>query len=339
MDLNKFSPDLELPLLNNDFMFLLIEEAIIKTLIYADLFDYPLTENEIYKRLIVEDNNTNIKRQFKKDILFLDFKDRSKIKEIIRNSKFITKKKKLYCLKGREKIIAVRKERERFSQKKIEKARRISAFLKIIPTVKLIGISGALAINNADLEDDIDLVVVSSAKRLWITRFLTTFLIELLGKRRHPQDRDVRDKFCLNMYFDENYLAIPKIKRDLYCAYEVLQMKVIYSKDNTYQKFLFLNNWVTKFLPNFKKIENLKENKKDKKRNSFASYFNFFIGQFFNLLEYFLQKLQIWYMSKNRTKELITKGIIGFHPHDARIWILNNYQNRLKEYKLNLVQY
>jgi len=37
-------------------------------------------------------------------------------------------------------------------------------------------------------------------------------------------------------------------------------------------------------------------------------------------------------MRKKRTTEVVSDGIIRFHPQDARNWILKAYKKRLKNY-------
>lgn len=212
-----------------------MESAIIITLCYHDLFDYPLTLKETHHFLI------NKKTSF------------SKIQLIIKKMPQINSAGNFYFLTGRKEIIKTRQRRKKISQRKLIIARQISRYLRLIPSIKLIVVTGAVAIDNARKDDDIDLFIITSAERLWLTRILVVSLIELLGKRRHPQDLNPVDKICLNIFLDENHLALPKSKHNLFSAHEIVQMKVIYQKDNLYQKFLKSNQWLKKFLPNWKR--------------------------------------------------------------------------------------
>ncbi len=40
--------------------------------------------------------------------------------------------------------------------------------------------------------------------------------------------------------------------------------------------------------------------------------------------------VQLKYMAKKRTTEVVEKGRLRFHPQDARTWVLPEYQKRLK---------
>lgn len=204
-------------------------KAILSTLAYADIFDYPLTKKEISRFLISESPQKLI--TLPDDIGYKDG---------------------FYFLKGREKIVAIRKKREEFSRQKLNIALRVASWLKLIPTIKMIGITGALAMNNAGGDDDIDLLIVTGENRLWLTRLLATAIVELVASRRRPKDKIFRDKICLNMFLDERYLAVPKKERDLFTAHEVCQLRPIYGKNGIYKKFLEKNLWVKKYLPNWK---------------------------------------------------------------------------------------
>jgi hypothetical protein len=211
----------------------------LKTLAYADVFDYPLTAPEIWKFLITEKRIDP--ERFLREILEM----RGEKKQVVTDGPF-------FCLPGRKKIIALRKKRQRWSQKKLKIARRVAKWLKLIPWIKMIAVTGNLAMENSDRGDDIDLLVVMTKNRLWLTRFFTVLLVELVSHRRRPGDKEAKDKICLNMFLDETHLAVPKKERDLFSAHEVCQLKVIWEKDNLYQKFLKKNQWIKEFLPNWR---------------------------------------------------------------------------------------
>lgn len=206
-----------------------VSKAILRTIAYADIFDYPLTGPEIRKFLISEAPQ--------------------KIPDLLQG---VAQTNGLYFLKGREKTVAIRRKREQWSREKMKIAQRVTGWLKLIPTIKMVAVTGALAMNNADRNDDIDLLIVTSRNRLWLTRLLTVLLVELVSSRRHPGDKVVTDKICLNMFLDEDYLAVPKKERDLFSGHEVCQLKPLWDKDHCYQKFSEANLWSKKFLANWK---------------------------------------------------------------------------------------
>lgn len=292
-----------------------LREAILKAIIYADIFDYPLKVEEIQKWLIGYKTSSSLS-----------------ISNQVENIESIQKKQDYYFMKGRESIVIIRNKREDYSQKRILIAQRVAKLLSYIPTIKLIGITGALAMNNTRKDDDIDLFIISSHNFLWTTRFFATFFVEMIGNRRHPADLNTNNKICLNMFMDEKHLAIRRKERDLFSAHEVIQMKLLWEKDNTYKKFLSANKWVKKYLPNAYNQLALAIKPKDTSEVAEG-----LLGRWRNqqsVLENFLKNIQLWYMNKRRTTEVIKEGMIRFHIHDARKWILQKYYERQKELNL-----
>lgn len=208
-----------------------MRKAILKTLVYADIFDYPLREKEIKKYLICP-KEVNC--------------------QIIREDKLIKQKQGYFYLKGREKIIAIRKKRKIYSEKKLEIAYQAANWLKLIPWIKMVGLTGALAMENVKDDDDIDFLIISAKKRLWLTRLLTVLLIELVAKRRRPDDKKFKDKICLNMFLDEGRLTLPENERNLFSSHEICQLKVLWQKKGVYKKFISKNRWLKKYLANWK---------------------------------------------------------------------------------------
>jgi hypothetical protein len=208
------------------------KKAVLKTLAYADIFDYPLKEEEITKFLIA-DSPLSLK-----------------IDQELKKSSLISKKGDFYFLKGRETIVSLRQKRKKQSQKKMKIAKKVATWLKLIPTIKMIAITGALAMENSDQEDDIDFLLVTNKNRLWFSRGLVVIFLRLTGFYRRPNQ--IKNKICPNMFLDEDHLSLPKKERDLFSAHEVCQLKLLWDKDQTYQQFIKKNLWVKQFLPNWK---------------------------------------------------------------------------------------
>lgn len=276
-----------------------IKENILKTLVYADIFDYPLIKEEIWRFFICEKPVSQ--KELEKFLVSFDSSHG------------------FYYLKKREHIISKRKIKEKESQKKLQIAKRIASLLGFIPSVLLIGVSGNLSMKNAEKKDDIDIFVITKSGTLWGTRLLLVLFLKILGKHRGKQDRHVENKICINMLIDETAMAIPSYRRNLYTAHEVVQMKPIFERHNMYNKFIAANAWVRKFLPNT--LEMKKVRYEDRKVN------NIF------LLEWIAKKVQLWYMKKNITTEVVSDTILAFHPMDYTGVVLRKYNERVKQYE------
>lgn len=288
------------------------EQSILKTLLYADIFNFPLKKNEIWRFLITD-------RKINSNLLF---------KNISSINKFIEVKDDYFFIKGKSRLTNLRRKREKESLKKLLKARAIIEKISFIPTIKLIGISGALSMKNSDEDDDIDLFVISKKGFAWTTRFMLVLILILLRSYRHKNSKIFADKICLNMILDEENILFKKNNQNLYTAHEIVQLIPVLDKGNVYQKFISKNNWIKKYLANFyipKKYIITKEN-----------LFNNLIVIILKIifLEEILKFIQIKYMEKNITKEIIEKGFLAFHPFDYNAYVLSVYKKNLKKYKI-----
>jgi len=287
-----------------------MEKAILKTLIYADIFDYPLKAWEIHKWLIGPPAGRAGRKATLRQI-------EGALARLIKKRK-INAKKGYYFFPRRDSLIAKRLRKQEQSTRYLRKARFLVQVLKLIPWIKLVGISGGLAMDNAQESDDIDLFIITAKNRLWISRFLALGLLSLTGQRRKvgASDKKIAGKLCLNILLEEDRLAQPN--KDIYLAHEVLQMKVLWQRDGIYQKYLEDNSWALRFLPNW--IGNSRE-KARKSKNSHNTILNVF--------ENLAKKFQLKIMQEPKGMERIENGALYFHPNDCRPEILKQYKSRI----------
>lgn len=279
------------------------------TLIYADIFDYPLKAYEIHKWLI------------KKQTLLQSLQ---KSLDKLKQEKKIEEYKTYYFLPKRKQLVIKRIKNAGLSKKLIIKAKIITQILRIIPWIKLVGISGGLAIENACKKDDIDIFVITAKNRLWLVRLFSILL--LTPFRRTKNSKDVAGKFCLNIFIDEDNLAQ---RKDLYTAHEILQMRVIWEKDGMYRRFLEENEWAFRILPNWttRQIQSARfarrakckvQNSKDKS---------------LDILENLAKWLQLRIMQKAQGMERISDSALYFHPQDCRQRVLDEYRLTVLKYR------
>lgn len=283
------------------------KKAVLATLAYADVFHYPLSFSEIFRYLISE-------KKFPENIL----------KKTLCAIPNVFEKDGLYCFSDRTMLTKVRQVRDKASKEKMKKAKRVTKLISLLPTISLIGISGAVAMGNATADDDIDFFIITKTNTLWFTRFFIRMLLTLVGSARTRNNACVRDKVCLNMMLDESALSFPKARQSLYVAHEIVQMKPIFVRNNMYQLFLASNRWVKQYMPHAIDIK-----KKESRAPSIS------ISQYLNIysipLEFLAQKFQLWYM-KARTREIVTRHFLAFHPRDYEYEIMEAYKRRIKKY-------
>lgn len=191
------------------------------------------------------------------------------------------------------------KKKEIFKKKKkinpfsAEKEKMAKIFLEPVfrlPFIYFVGLTGSVSANNAKNDDDIDIFIITSPHTLWVARPVILLYLELIKKRRKRSTNiyNQKDLICSNLWIDASNLTLPKNKRNLYTAHEVLQVLPIYDKNDTYYRFVQSNLWVKKYLANAYSKKNKKQ-KQPKVRISLAIFLIplngiMFLLQFFFML-------------------------------------------------------
>lgn len=282
-----------------------IEESIIKTLAYFDIFDYPLTIAEIKKYCPKTLKMSN--EEFHGTILGIPI---------------IQEANSFFYFLGRSEIISKRTERNDISIQKFGKARVVANILSKIPTIEYIGVSGSLSMNNSTSSDDIDLFFITTKKTMWITRFMVNVALILLRQKRAKHTTNARDKICPNMFVDSGRLKLPKNRANLYTAHEIIQLRTLYEKNNMHAFFMNANKWAQNYLPNIE-IPVFKERAK----NKFSRIFHLFAS--FEKLFFLSQKM---YMRKTAKNETVLPKLAMFHPVNKEKVILDLYDIKAEKY-------
>jgi hypothetical protein len=118
-------------------------------------------------------------------------------------------------------------------------ARSYGGVIARLPFVRMIAVTGSLAVDNAEAGDDVDYLIVTAPGRLWLTRTLVMAVVRFAALRGVT--------LCPNYLISESALALPQ--RDVYTARELAQMAPVTGFD-TYDRMLAANEWYTAFLPN-----------------------------------------------------------------------------------------
>lgn len=257
------------------------------SVVYHDIFDYPLTKADLKKWLVSKKAAGSVKKNVD-----------------------VVEKEGFYFVKEKSDIIKRRVLNEKYSKEKLGKALKLLSKLSVIPTIDFVGITGALAMLNADERSDIDALIITKKSTLWTTRLVT--LLYLKAKRvdvRRFNEAKPKDKLCLNIWISQDGLSWPKNRRNIFTAHEILQIIPVINKNKTFERFLLANKWVLDYWPKALLIDmDSKHNKRYKK-----SILSIAIGAF---IEPILQRAQLFYMRNKRTKELVETNRAFFHPVD-----------------------
>ena len=297
-----------------------MEKEITSVLKFFSFFEYCPNFDEIYTYLSKKTSKIALKRAL------LNLERQNKIKIIYITENFIKYTLVEYSSPGRviprskttrdlAKSGTVRHLTKRvlISKNKL-KNWKFKAYVKLIslfPQIKLVGLSGSISMMSATTDDDIDLFIITSKNRLFTGRFLALLTAYIMGLKRGIGQHKAPNKVCLNLFFDESTLQVPKIKMTKFVGHEVLQMKPIVIKGDIYERFLKENIWVFKLFPNAETVLKLKI-----KKLKFNENLKLKIENFGDWLENLLKKLQLQLINKHRTTELITDTQLWFHPDD-----------------------
>ncbi len=201
-----------------------LETAILRTVLYADVFDFPLTAAEIHHFLITD-------QPVSRPAVDQALDDSAVLREgLDYTDGYIARA-------GRADLIAIRHERERTSAQLWKPALRYGRWLARLPFVRMVALTGALSMRNAKAHDDLDYLLVTAPGRVWLARAFSILLVRLVKLRG--------DVICPNYVLAETALA--QEPQNLFIAHEIAQMVPLYGLD-LYAGFLTANRWVDSYL-------------------------------------------------------------------------------------------
>jgi len=207
-------------ILQNDNDLSPLQRGILLAVAYADVFDYPLTVREIHRY-------SGIKASF------------NDIYAEIRRFRLLNQIGDFYMLPGREALVATRTRREENSARLWPQAVRYGKLISGLPFIRMVAVTGSLAVSNTADPADIDYLIVTEPGHLWTCRAL----VLALGK--------LAFRYGLNLC--PNYLVTTRAlefqEHTLYVAHELTQMIPLSGLD-VYAEIRRRNAWVADYLPN-----------------------------------------------------------------------------------------
>lgn len=202
-----------------------LETAVLQTVAYVDMYDYPLSAAEVHRYLVGQAAAAG------------------EVERLLSNGRLaperLARLDDYFALPGREAILATRRRRAAAAQELWPAAVRYGQAIGQLPFVRMVAVTGSLAVDNAEADADIDYLIVTAPGRLWLCRALVVLLVRLAARRGV--------NLCPNYFLSERALAFTE--RNLYTAREVAQMAPITGLA-VYQRLRQANDWVLDFLPN-----------------------------------------------------------------------------------------
>lgn len=258
-----------------------MDQSILHTVKYFEVFSYPPSYSEL--------------------ILFFDSKiSKDEVEQRVRK---LVQNRKLRRKNGRLALHT-----RVFEGYELKRKRSVRYFNKVIkffswtaqlPSIQYVGVSGSLSMLNMTEKGDVDIFVITTRNSIWQTRFILLvykYFLKLFYQ-------DLGNKLCFNLFFSENGLELDKNKQNEYIGHEILQLKHIVNKNQTYERFLLKNKWILKVFPNVQ----ISSPRFNSSNNLSKSHFNPIF------LEEILKKIQLWWLSRKN---------MSFDYRGGQLWLI-----------------
>lgn len=310
-----------------------MEDAILKTVAYFDLFEYPLTALELSRYLRAENGLFGAPTLFE-IISILETSPRLK--------SLLESRQGFFFLKGKSSHLESRRERYVMADKKFKIALRGVRRLRWVPFLNFVAICNNLSSNNAKADSDIDLLIGVKHGRLYLTRLLVTVILSLMGLRRHG--KKIKDRLCLSFYLTDQSYDLDSLRiheDDLHFAWWASQITPILGHEN-FDAFFSANNWLSRFIqvPMVKKPSHRRMI--GNKELGIWNLEKLLSGKSGDFLESVARKIQHVKFSGNTqsiadspdTRVVISDSILKFHENDRRLAYREKYYQNLKSLEL-----
>jgi hypothetical protein len=200
------------------------EIAIARSVIYASLFDYPLTLEQLHYALIESD-------QSPAEIL-----DTYKGSE--RLHRVVGYRDGFFFPIGRDELVGERRHREARSRAFLQRYRSVLRLVCAVPFTRMVALSGSIAHLNLERGGDLDLFIVARGRHVWTVAVTVLLLTKCLGRRRIV---------CANLILADSTLALDQ--QDLFTANQVIHLKPLVGEE-LLDDFLAANPFVRRLYPN-----------------------------------------------------------------------------------------
>lgn len=201
-----------------------VRDAIVATVAYADVFDMPIDIVRLHRFLVGCSAGAS-------EVV-------STVGELVESGK-LGRRDDVVHLPGRAEVLDVHDERTLRAEAMWADAQRWGRRIARLPFVRMVAVTGGLAVDSVADHDDIDYFIIAAPTRLWLTRFMMVGLVKLAERE------DI--ELCPNYIVSERALDFDD--RALYVARELAQMVPIVGRDRC-TDLRRRNSWMFDFLPN-----------------------------------------------------------------------------------------
>ena len=203
----------------------LVEAGVLKSLLYFDIFQYPLTAAELKALHQIKNSNS--------EEISLALNRLLENRRIHQHGEF-------YQLPEAPSYADRRKSGNQLAVQRMQRALQRSRLVAAFPFVKAVMVSGSLSKNYMEAGSDIDFFIITAPGRLWVTRTLLIAFKKIFLFNSHKD-------FCLNYFIDTDHLEIED--KNIFTATEVAFLLPTHNPA-LYKDFRAANTWADAYYPN-----------------------------------------------------------------------------------------
>lgn len=288
-----------------------LQIKLVEVLAYFDIFNFPVTENEICNLL---------------GLSSLEF-----LQEIIPllNQKTCFCHQDYYsaCMQVDE-LVTLRKQREVLAKDYFKQLKKYSRIISCFPFVRGVAVSGSLSKGVMQKDGDIDFFVVTAPGKLWLCRSLLILYKKIMLLNSHKY-------FCLNYFIDTNNLTI--IDKNIFTATEIFYLLPVYSENNTMTDFFKSNGWaLSYFEENTDRVSDYYVENNSRVKKILEKIFSNSIGSRLEkmlhrlTLRKWLQKFGHFDREKFELTMRSTDGVSKHHPRDFQSKVLKQHKEKVE---------
>jgi hypothetical protein len=294
-----------------------LHQFIMKTILYYDIFDYPLKASEVFRFL-----GTN----------GVSEKDVHQTLEVMVAQQNLYQFGEFYSLQPSEATISRRIKGNKEAKKWMVLARAKATFISRFPFVRAVMASGSLSKDYMDETSDLDFFIVTVPGRLWICRMMLILYKRIFLKNSHKL-------FCVNYFVDTTHLEIEE--KNLFTATELATVIPLYGAAYYGELQRVNQHWLATFFPNYKPraTDGVPASRNSKLQKCCEWIINFLGG---DLLDKWCMKMTLNYWKKQYEKKYAVDDFkVAFktkhyasknHPRNFQKKVMERYAQKLQEF-------
>lgn len=289
------------------------ESSLFKALLYFDIFNFPLTLEEILK--------------------FTGFENACAARQALNKwtlQGLIMQQGDYYAVQSLDEILAQRKKAMFRADCMIARGMKNAVLMQRFPFVRAVFFSGSISKGVVAEDGDVDFFIIARPGRLWLSRTLLALYKKIFLRGSHKY-------FCINYFIDSRHLEIEE--KNLFTATEMTTLVPVCGDQQLIQDFFQVNPWVRDFYPNHKPGAVLLKTKKSLRKRMLEILLTLSGAVW---LDKFSRKLttSFWRRKFNKMPdeefEVALKSrqhVSKHHPQNFQKKVLKAFQTKLNEFE------